>query len=306
MALRLHGWKRRLLGLGAGLLICAGAGCKTPKETQGPALGQNAPLKPMGAGNTVANPPTSPAFNNLAGNPTMNNGGTTFNNSPPYVNPPVTNAGRPMNTMSPGVVPMPNFTPPQNQAAFGSPSMQMQQVPNYGQNVPPQQFGQPVAPANYGQMPQNGYPQGMQGYPQQQAPVYQQGQVMQAPQMPQTQIINGPGPQLSAPVPPPLMNTPNSLPLIPAGSIPLSSRDAMQGLKVPEAPSTSLTGVDSKGLPTGSQLLPVSGSGPTNDVIRADARLPQVNVMDLSPKRVNDAPVEAPVEAPVTIFPSSK
>jgi hypothetical protein len=305
MALRLHGWKRRLLGLGAGLLICAGAGCKTTKdkEPQGPplALGHNAPLKPMGAGNTVANPPTSPAFSNLAGN-SMNNGGMTVN-SPPYVNPPVTNAGRPMNTMSPGVAPIPNFAP-QNQAAFGGQSMQMQQVPNYGQNVPPQQFNPQVAPANYGQMPQNGYPQGMQGYPQQQAPVYQQGQVMQAPQMPQTQIINGPGPQLSAPVPPPLMNTPTSLPLIPAGSVPLSSRDAMQGLKVPEMPSTSLTGVDSKGLPTGSQLLPVSGGGPSNDVIRADARLPQVNVMDVSPKRVNAPPPEDVISAPLTIFPN--
>jgi len=69
MTLRLRGWKRRFLGLGACALVGLATGCNSDKQERRLPSSPMAINKPMGPGNTVMTPPSSPAFNNLTNNP---------------------------------------------------------------------------------------------------------------------------------------------------------------------------------------------------------------------------------------------
>ncbi|MCE9531102.1 MAG: hypothetical protein K8T89_08255 [Planctomycetes bacterium] len=209
MALRLPNWNRRLLGLSAGLLLCASAGCKNTPEVH--SVGQHS-SKPMGPGNIAATPPTSPAFNNLA-----NNAPGFINNSPSATTTVVTTPTNPTVVTGPTTTTTAIVNP---QGSRGLPSMPpppLQQPQTY--QPAPQQIvygpnGQPMVPTNYGQpinqvQPNTYVPQNMpaqqqviaqQGtttYTQQGAPMYtQQG----GPQQGTPMYIQQGGPQQGAPI----------------------------------------------------------------------------------------------------------
>jgi hypothetical protein len=192
MALRINGLKRRHLEIGIGLLLCASVGCNTTKEDRMPTLSQLG--KPMGAGNQVMSPPTSPAYSNLAGGNT--GGSVNFANSPPYVNAPAGNsAGK--------------ILPDQNTA-----SMQGLQLPSNPANGKPAVYSPPATAPNSEvsniTAPQIRYPEigsGMSG--QNLAPVIPQ-------QSPNYQAVPQQPPVLPAPVTPSVpmsgLKIPDSLP----------------------------------------------------------------------------------------------
>lgn len=272
MSFRLKNCGRRLLGLGAGLLLCASVGCNTGRGEKQQVV--NAPTKPMGPGNGVINPPTSPVFNNLNGNP----GGTVnYQQSPPYVNAPGANVpmmgNRGTTNMPMQNVQMPQFNQQQN-TSFHQPMMQ----PNYGPQGQMNQFGQPgVAPMTNQGVPQMGGP-GFQ-------PVHNH------------QGMNGPN--LMAPgggqlVPP---QQPGNFQNVPA-----TPNTSMNGLKIPDTLPTSVTGLEGKGMmPAGPQLLQVSGTDGPGVAPPPDTRT-SVKVTDLSPAK-RAVPVAAPAEEEVIAAP---
>lgn len=198
MTLRFQGWKRRFLGLGAGVLLCASTGCVSDKEER--RIGQGpAPInKPMGPGNTVVSPPTSPAFNNLANN------GPGFV-SPPPLGPTAVNqtAAMPMMPSGPNranTMPMVNqpVNTSMNPASFSNSS------PNSTLVMPAQ-----GVQASYSLQ------QPMPGMPQPQAPAMMQSN----PQAMQVQM---------PPMPQQSMNQPQNLPVA-------SSMNQPQGMQVPHS-----------------------------------------------------------------------
>lgn len=282
MAQRQQEWRRRIVVLGAGVLLCAAVGCKTAGEERQPIVQKGMASKPMGGGNQVLNPPSSPVYNNLAGgNPTGET--VIYNSSPPHVNPPMT-PGVPTNSQMPGVQ-FPTFNPRGGALpAQGQPTVQ----PAYGPGGPINQPGPgqiaPVTPTNFGPPP-GGYPVNNQGVPN--GPSIQQGPSIAPPMMP-APPANYPMPQVN---PGPVSSN------VPAGDFKVP----------PDVLPTSVTGLDAKGMPSGSQIMQTSATGGPSlaPTAPAESRTP-VKVMDVTPRRVGEAPrTAAPddvVEAPVTVI----
>jgi len=299
MALRLSPWKRRLIGLSAGLLLSTTVGCRSTHETGKPKL--------MGSGNqTSANSPSSPAFKNLA------------NNNPGFITKPVNTS-----VQTPAVVAAPTMTTPANSMSSvvttttSIPTSSSQQIPPMPSPAFQQQYVQPAAnpqyappmmapngqqmasphysgpnyqapnPQYYEQPPAPG--QGMQ-QPQmqlQQVPTYQEQQMqgtpqmqMQQPQMQQPQMQVQPGVYYQGqPVQPQMM------PMQP-------QIQPMGGVKVPDGLPPSVTGPS---------LLPASYSAPNLSLNPPpELKSPSARVVAEYPAKTRSEPEEV-ITAPITI-----
>ena len=267
MVLRLLKWKRPLLEIGAGVLLCASLGCSGTNRTQ-------APPRTMGPGNTAMSqpmsPPLSPAYNNLAGkNPTQYNQAmgnpNPANASPSMGNPNDFSSQGSPNRATQGFIGQP-FNPMGAPAVF-SPAPQQQPAPQMVYSNSP-----PLMPSNYGQpgFAPNGYPmnqqgqmvQGMQMPPQQMQmmPVQQPVQMMQ----PQQPVYYGQPQQYQ--MQPGMTNVPMSGVTVP-GSLPTSLKDMRlegppilptSGIQVPQSLPVEPPAVKVYELPKKPSVTPVS------------------------------------------------